>query len=422
MDTGVVDFYKNGVLYSGQSKTVTLGIQYFPFLAFGNVSQTGSINFGQNPTFSGNTTAGTFTDSNGKGLFKYQPPSGFLSLCEDNLPTPAISDPGKYFKTVLFRADGNARGITGVGFKPDLVWFKFRNAVDNHVLVDSVRGVGKRLFSDLTNAELDTPTSLMSFDDDGFSIGTNGSINTANRDLVVWCWRAGAGTTSTNTNGSITSVVSVNQDAGFSIVSFTAQTSGSSTVGHGLGKPPAFWIYKPRNNTTGWYVYHKSLGASAWLNFNTAAATTVNNAAWGGVNPTSSVFTHGSGLVNQGNIIMYCWAEIEGFSKFGSYVGNGNADGPFVYCNFSPAFVLIKRATGGTGNWAIFDNSRDSTNPVFGYLVAESSAVEERGTAVIDFTSNGFKIRNSWTTINSSGDTIIFAAFAQSPFSYSNSK
>jgi hypothetical protein len=383
-----------------------------------------SVNFGQNPTFGDEVTAGTFTDSNGKGLFKYQPPSGFLALCEDNLPTPAISDPGEHFKTVLFRADGNPRSIVGVGFTPDLVWFKYRNAADNHVLVDSVRGVGKRIFSDLTNAELDTPTSLMSFDYDGFSIGTHGSINTANRDLVVWCWRAGAGTTSTNTNGSITSVVSVNQDAGFSIVSYTG-TGSAGTVGHGLGKAPSFIIIKRRSGISDWAVYHKTIGTTGALLLNSTSATDTNRLPyWNDTVPTITTLGLGNGNnvnASSSNYIAYCWAEIEGFSKFGSYVGNGNADGPFIWTGFLPAWIMIKR-TAGAADWVIHDSSRTSTNPSDTILRPNTSDIDLTASSLnIDFLSNGFKIRNTNASYNNA-ETYIFAAFAQSPFQTANSK
>jgi hypothetical protein len=425
-------FAKNGTWgASGDPATGTnpvglaLSGTYLPAVSIGGAgASTGSINFGQNSTFSGNTTAGTFTDTNGKGLFKYQPPSGFLALCEDNLPTPVISDPGKYFKTVLYTGDGaSGRSIVGVGFTPDLVWIKSRTVGRDHRLQDSVRGFTNVLSSDLTSAEYGTG-DVSSTNNDGFSLLARDNQNVSGENYVAWCWRAGAGTTSTNTNGSITSVVSVNQDAGFSIVSYPGNGTDPSTIGHGLGKAPGLIIVKGRDNAFNWAIYHKSTTASNFLYLNSTSAAFASSAMWN-TNPTSSVFSVGNQTQNNSSTIRYiayCWAEIEGFSKFGSFVGNGSADGPFCWTGFTPAFVLIKRATGGAGNWAIFDNSRDSTNPVFGYLVAESSAVEERGTAVIDFTSNGFKIRNSWTTINSSGDTIIFAAFAQSPFAYSNSK
>jgi hypothetical protein len=257
-----------------------------------------TFNFGQNPTFSGNTTAGTFTDSNSKGLFKYQPPSGFLALCEDNLPTPAISDPGEYFRTVLYTGSQTARSIQGLGFKPDLVWIKARSEVSSNALYDSVRGPTLGLFSNRTDAEETDTNNLTSFDDDGFSLGTGYSstgVNGSGRTYVAWCWRAGAGTTSTNTNGSITSVVSVNQDAGFSIVSYTG-TSGA-TVGHGLGKTPEFYHCKKRSikqiGMCAHSVYHKSLGATnkCMVKFNGA---NTSSAYWNNTEPTSSLFSLGN--------------------------------------------------------------------------------------------------------------------------------
>jgi hypothetical protein len=383
-----------------------------------------SYNFGQNPTFSGNTTAGTFTDTNGKGLFKYQPPSGFLALCEDNLPTPAIANPGRHFRTVLYTGDGaSGRSITGIGFTPDLVWIKSRSNAYNHGLQDSVRGIGKVLYSNLTNTEDTGSVSLTSFDSNGFGIG-NDSWNGSGITYVAWCWKAGAGTTSTNTNGSITSVVSVNQDAGFSIVSYTGNAT-VSTVGHGLGKAPAFIIVKGRTNAVDWQGYHKSLGINytTFLNLTNASSNISNY--WGSSNPTSTNFGitgSYSGVNSNGvNYIAYCWAEIEGYSKFGSYNGNNSTDGVFVYTGHRPAFVMIKR-TDSTGNWVMHDNARNSTNPAKGYLLANSSGVEEAGSDILDFLSNGFKIRNTWTDINASGGTYIFAAFAESPFQTANSK
>ena len=388
-----------------------------------------SYNFGQNPSFSGNTTAGTYADTNGKGLFKYQPPSGFLALCEDNLPTPAIANPGRHFKTVLWTGDGNSgRSIVGVGFTPDLVWIKSRNVSLYHLLTNSVTGVDNTLSTNSTDAEsFSTERVLNSFDSDGFSLNADDGSgyygwNVSGQNMVAWCWKAGAGTTSTNTNGSITSVVSANQDAGFSIVSFT-MPSGTYTVGHGLGKTPKFIITKQRDGSGGWWTQHASIGAgTAYLDLSSTAAST--SLSWGGI-PNSSTFTINNSYAVAGQrVIAYCWAEIEGYSKFGSYVGNGSADGPFVYCGFKPAWVMIKR-TDSTDSWAIFDSSRDSTNPVERLLRAESTNIEATMTSLVsnpfgDLLSNGFKIRNT-STIDNVG-SYIFAAYAESPFQTANSK
>jgi len=412
--------------------------EYFPFVANQNtaVTKVNNLNFGQNPTFSGNTTAGTFTDSNGKGLFKYQPPSGFLALCEDNLPTPTISDPGKHFKTVLYTGDSNnGRSITGLGFKPDLVWLKGRTTAYNNLLVDSVRGAGNILFSDSTSGERGLGISLVnSFNSDGFGVNyfyetsSNASANGSSTNYVAWCWRAGAGTTSTNTDGSIPSVVSVNQDAGFSIVSYTSNGTSGATVGHNLNKTPSFIIVKMRSSqavgSADWAVYHKSLGATknVWLNATNGQNT--SSAYWNNTEPTSSVFSLGNDLdtnhTNGYNYIAYCWAEIEGFSKFGIYVGNGNADGPMVYTGGKPAFLMIKR-TDTTNDWVIKDSSRNSINPTNLDLYANTSQIEVLFNQ-IDFLSNGFKIRNTNASTNASGGTYIFACWMESPFTTANAK
>ncbi len=436
MNNGVLTWYKNGTQVQTQSGITS---SWMPAISQAQTNPYCTINFGQNPTFSGNTTTGTFTDSNGKGLFKYQPPSGFLALCEDNLPTPAISDPGKYFKTVLYTGDGNnARSIVGIGFTPDLVWIKDRSVAYNHILIDSVRGATYNLHSNNTNTEA-TATSdgvtygtVTSFGDNSISLskGSTGAwTNNNGENYVAWCWRAGAGTTSTNTNGSITSVVSVNQDAGFSIVSGLSGGSGASSYdsyGHGLGKTPSFIIVKNRDLVDYMYVYHKSISAGAYLILGTTnAAASAGSSIWGtSFGPNSTTLTvrqaSFSSAANQ-KLIFYCWAEIEGFSKFGSYVGNGSADGPFVYCGFKPAWVMIKRTDGGSENWIMFDNSRKSVNDGDQRaLFANITDIEGTGWP-IDFLSNGFKNRYTGST-NQSGATYIFAAWAESPFSYSNSK
>ena len=382
-----------------------------------------SYNFGQNPTFSGNITAGTYTDSNGKGLFKYQPPEGFLALCEDNLPTPAIKDPGEHFKTVLYTGDGNSgKSVDGVGFQPDFVWAKQRDEVRYNSIYDSVRGPDLLLRSDNTAGDVDAAgTGLLSFDTDGFSVGIDNGINKSGNPFVAWCWKAG-GPAVTNTDGSITSQVSANQTAGFSIVTAT-MVSGVKTIGHGLEKTPKFIITKQTNGTTGWYCYHSALGATKNIRLDLSNVEATSSSIWNDTEPTSSVFTMGSGFGNSESYVAYCWSEIEGFSKFGSYTGNGDADGPFVYCGFKPAFLLLKIASpaGQERDWHIYDSARNSTNPV-GLNLRPSTTSSEINEPGIDFLSNGFKIRENYVFSNYSTGTIIFAAFAESPFKYANSK
>jgi hypothetical protein len=340
---------------------------------------------------------------------------------------------------VLWTGDGNSgRSIVGVGFTPDLVWVKNRTTSGvSHLLYDSVRGTGsgRALSSSLTDAEgisvvYGTDAGYgyvtgLSFD--GFSVNSGSTnanyVNQSNNTYVAWCWRAGAGTTSTNTNGSITSVVSVNQDAGFSIVSYTGNGSNPTTVGHGLGKAPKFIIFKRRNSAVNWFVYHGFNSSGAFEGLNTTNAYNGALALFNQTSPTSTVINLGNTDSNAsgGTYIAYCWAEIEGFSKFGSYVGNGNADGPFVYCGFKPAFVMIKRSDGGSENWIMFDNSRKSVNDGDQRaLFANTSDIEGTGWP-IDFLSNGFKNRYTGST-NQSGATYIFAAWAESPFQTANSK
>ena len=388
-----------------------------------------SINFGQNPTFSGTVTAGTYTDSNGKGLFKYAPPTGFLALCEDNLPTPAIANPGDHFKTVLWTGDGNSgRSITGLGFQPDFVWYKWRSSADSHGLFDSVRGATKRLRSNGTDVE-STTSGLISFDSDGFSLGTDSSGNLSGGIYVAWCWKAG-GAAVTNTDGALTSQVSVNQDAGFSIATYTTPDGAATTFGHGLGKKPAFALFKARNNSGNWAVYHQSLGTNT-IRLSTTGPQDTSADAFNSTAPTDTLMYLGTWAGTNGtniNWVGYLWAEIEGFSKFGSYEGNGNADGPFVYCGFKPAWVMVKNTDTGSTLWLIADSSRFSTNPINSYLHAESFADEygplngDSAYNWIDFLSNGFKLRQTGDSLNRNGETIIFAAFAESPFQTANAK
>ena len=444
-NVGIISFFADGVNQTNGTITGinTLSEYHLPecFTYNDGVSNTFSWNFGQNPTFSGNTTAGTFTDSNGKGLFKYQPPSGFLALCEDNLPTPAIANPDRHFKTVLYTGDGNSgRSIVGVGFTPDLVWIKSRNAALYHLLTNSVTGVDNTLSTNTTDAEsFSTERVLNSFDSDGFSLNADDGSgyygwNVSGQNYVAWCWRAGAGTTSTNTNGSVTSVVSVNQDAGFSIVSYTG-TGAQGTLGHGLGRTPKFIVMKRRNSTNNWSVYHSSLGLSHttypnWLYLNLTSAeqnsaSSANHPLY--QRPSDSLIYLNTGTSESTNVststyVAYCWAEIEGFSKAFSYVGNGSADGPMIYLGLKPALIIIKR-TDNVGNWQIYDSSRMSTNPNNGVLFPNLSNVEGTGSAYdIDFLSNGFKLRSTDTDRNASGSTYVGFAWAESPFQTANSK
>jgi len=313
---------------------------------------------------------------------------------------------------------------------------KSRSIVQNHQLYDSVRGFGggKGLSADESRVEgdiggfSDTDYGFVSAaDDNGFSVlathSTGSWVNNTGVTYVAWCWKAGGAAVS-NTDGTTTSQVSVNQTAGFSIVSYTG-TGANATVGHGLGKAPDFIIIKGRNFADNWACFHTSIGNTYKLRLNsTSGQLGPNGNYWNITDPTSTVFTVGiDNELNQNTKthIAYCWAEIEGFSKFGSFIGNQVDDGPFVYCGFKPAFIMFRNAS-ASGNWVMSDSSRDSSNPVFGYQVAEGNGIEERGNALFDSLSNGFKIRNAWTSFNGNTNTIIFMAFAESPFQTANAK
>ena len=336
------------------------------------------------------------------------------------MPTPTIGATsatlaGKYFNTVLYTGNGTTQTIGGVGFQPDFVWYKSRSsAVYNHGLFDSVRGVTKQLFSNSTAAEA-TYSGVTAFDSGGFTVGSDVGGNESAGTMVAWNWRASNATAVTNTSGSITSSVSASPTSGFSVVTYTNASSG--TVGHGLGVAPAMVIYKDRTNVTNWIVLHQSLAnmSSSFLVLNLTNAVATLGTALGG-SPTSSVIYTNTDIIQNGAAsVAYCFAPIAGYSAFGSYTGNGSADGPFVHLGFRPAFWILKR-TDTTGEWFVFDSARDTYNAVGNYLKPYGSAAEA-SFASVDFLSNGFKIRQAG--FSSNGGTFIYMAFASNPFKYS---
>ncbi len=550
LDAGTLTFYKNnssqGTAYSSISGT-------FSPVFSGQNGTTYVVNFGQDSTFTGAISSGGNTDANGKGDFKYAPPSGHKALCSANLPDPTILFPNKHFDTVLYTGDGSSsRTFSNVlQFQPDWIWLKIRSAAYAHLLYDAVRGAGSlKAISSSTAGTEGSPADnstygfLSSFDANGFTV-TNGSAagtftNTSSATYVAWNWNAGntdsktyavkvhnfsgnnryifddfqteavtldlaeggtyifnmddasnashpfsigtaangtvytsgityfldgvsktysdytlgfaAATTrrlhitvpasapvlyywcsvhsgmggqintnstlgSSNFDGSLQATVKANTTAGFSIGTYTAQSSGSATVGHGLAIAPDVVITKSRTVTSNWYIYHKDIGQDGWILFTNGAATTSNSAVWNPA-PTSSVFTYGSGLVNQGNIVFYAFSEVAGYSKFGSYTGNGSTDGTFVFTGFRPAFILWKPSTQAATNWVMVDNKRDTFNVVDAYLLADvgnNVSGAEGDLDLVDFLSNGFKLRQV-SGNNESGQTIIYLAFAESPF------
>ncbi len=327
-----------------------------------------------------------------------------------------INKPGEYFNTKLYTGNGGTNTITGVGFQPDWVWVKNRDiGTDAPTIYDAVRGATKRLQTSSTGAESTKTNGLTAFGSDGYTAGSASAINANGSNIVSWNW-LGANGTAANTDGSISSTVSANTTSGFSIVSYTG-TGSNATVGHGLGSAPKVIIAKTLNDIEDWGVYHQSIGAGNFLRLNTTDASSSATTVWNNTTPTNSVFSLGtSGLANQNNInmIAYCFAEKKGFSKFGSYIGNGNnANGPFVYTGFKPAFVIFKR-TSGTGNWQLLDNKRLGYNPLNNTLYPNTT-VSEQDEGDIYLYSNGFQLRGTGTDGNGSGSTYIYMAFAEQP-------
>ena len=327
-----------------------------------------------------------------------------------------IDNGEEHFNTVTYTGTGSSRSITGLEFGPDWVWIKRRNGAYSHYLYDSTRGTGKQLYAEKTDAEATDNTEVTAFNSDGFSLGSGSGTNENTNTQVAWCWKANGGTTSTNNDGSTASTVQANTTAGFSIVTFSRSAGGTITVGHGLGKKPDWIIVKSRQTSNNWVVTHKSLGTEMqdyYMILNGTDASSNSNDIFGG-EPTSSVFSTTNNVASNDNQVAYCFTEIKGYSKFGSYIGNGSSNGTFVYTGFKPAFFLIK-SIDGAKNWHIIDNKRNTVNPVNLYLNPNNTDAD--GTFVFgDFVSNGFKIRGDGNTFNNNDENYIYMAFAEHPF------
>jgi hypothetical protein len=412
-DSGKVYIHKNGTwLNSGNPVSGT--------------GQIATVTPSRNWRFGASTYNSTINANFGQRPFKYTPPTGYKKLNTYNLPDSTIKDGSQYFNTVLYTGNGTSQDITGVGFTPDLVWHKGRSVAYFHGVVDSVRGDSNVMFTNATNAE-QNPGDQLDIITDGFTT-TYRSANLANNQsgqtYVAWNWRASDSTAVSNTDGTITSTVSANPTSGFSVVTYTGNATAGATIGHGLGSAPDMIIIKDRDTVDNWAVYHSSLGggnASLFLESTTAVNTSLN--MWNSTAPSSSVITLGDrDEVNRATAhVAYCFADVEGFSKFGSYTGNGSTDGPFVYTGFRPAFVLFK-VTSATDSWIIHDTTRDTYNVASKNLYPNGSFAEDSNATnrATDFLSNGFKIRSgSYVGMNQSGATYIYMAFAENPFKQS---
>jgi len=425
-----LQYYKNGSAL-GSATTYTNEEEFLFVIVYNNTggNKTVTCNFGQDSSFAGNKTPQGNTDDNGYGDFYYAPPSGYLALCTANLPDPVASidpaqdgSPQDHFNTVLWTGNSSTQAITGVGFQPDAVWIKGRNdGTYNHQLNDAVRGADNTLLPNTTTAEADY-NSFTSFDSDGFTLPSALGTNVTGTTYVAWNWKADNTSGSSNTDGSITSTVSANTDAGFSIVSYHGSET-NSTIGHGLNSAPEVIITKDRSTTFGWGVYHKSMGAGNIIYLHSTSPQDANTTVWQNTTPSSSVFYVGNTTYanSDRDYIAYCFHSVDGFSKFGSYTGNGSSDGTFIYTGFTPAWVLFKRSS-ISGEWFIYDSTRDTVQPIDSWLWAHSSNAETTSSSYkVDFLSNGFKMRYS-STINSSGYTYIYMAFAENPFKYANAR
>ena len=418
-------------------------------------TNTFTVNFGQNPSFCGQITPGTFVDESGHGTFKYEPPAGHLALCTANMPEPAIPNPTDHFQIVLYEGDNTKARKINTRFRPDMIWFKSRNTQVSHVICDWTRGTYSHLNPNSTGAESGTSGTpyLRSFDADGFTLsdGANSGGNTSGRTYVAYCWRAGGNSANFNidgkgydslddmpielgytTNGITINKMSVNTKAGFSIVNYTGGPNGTSDkIPHGLGKKPA-WVWQKRLSSGHWIMkHHKQPSNHVLLNavtndeYNAATEFTgggiadldgATNETY--VSPLAGTSSAGNVNTNNQDCMAYIWCEVPGFSKFGIYHGDGNSDGIFVYTDFRPAFVMIKNPT-TSDEWRIYDAARSPMSEANDYITM-SDAAENTTSHPIEFKSNGFKCQGNADVINDPATKLYYFAFAEAPFKYGN--
>ena len=424
MDDGTLTFYKNNAT-QGEAATGLTGT-YLPAFSPQTSSSTFVINFGQDSSFAGYETAQGNQDSNGIGDFYYEPPADHLALCSSNLPSPEIALPTDHFNTQLWTGTGSGQTFSNFTFQPDFLWFKQRNGTSSHALFDSVRGVNSGLDSGSNVAENTAASAsqdLVSFDDDGFTTGTPsqyGSLGSSTNTIVTWSWKGdGVAGGTLNEDGDTDSYVNVNTAAGFSIVKVTFPDALDHTFGHGLSQAPELVIGKDVEATALWWVYSKPTGNTKYLELNTNVAASDAYEAWQDSTPSASlIYITGGVYGTDEEFINYCFHSVEGYSKVGSYDGNYDADGPFVYTGFKPAYVLIK-VTDTADNWVIHDSARGPYNANEPELRPNTSDAEAASSdTAVDFLSNGFKLRNSDTGYNRSYNYIYYAV-ASIPFKYS---
>lgn len=417
MDAGTVKFYKNNTLiytFNMSGSSNDWSIAYFGWNAGQTSSRTAIQNFGQDSSFAGNKTRQNNADENGYGDFYYTPPTGYLALCTQNLPDPTFdprvgASPQDHFSVDLDADGSGALTAAQAVFPTGIWWLKNRTTTGNsdHLLVDSARGSTLELNPNAASAE-------STYSDPGGS-------------SVAWSWKAASAVSGTTTgSGTLKSYSGyANATAGVSVITYEGNGTAGHQIPHHLGAAPSVVVVKSQDEgTRNWIVYHANTGASPeteHMVLNGTAAVASSSTAWNNTAPSASVVTLGSyAHVNNNtyNNIMYAFAEKNGFSKFGVYQGNFNADGPFVYLGFRPAFVMIKSTGGTTGKWCIFDAERDGYNPDNDALHVYPTAAEDT-TDQLDILSNGFKIRGTGTDVNNSAYEYIYMAFAEQPFKYS---
>ena len=452
LDNGTYIIYKNGSSLGTAATGIDTSFTYF---AAGGV-QGGTIssfdvtwNFGQDSTFGGAVSAGGNSDGNGFGDFKYSVPSGYLACSTANLSVSDDIDPAqtdddfgeKLFSPLLYTGNGsNAHSITGLGFKPDIVWLKKRSSIGGHQIFDSSRGVHKLVSSDNDNLEYDASTTLQVFGSDGFTLGTSAAINGSSANLVAWCWRLNGGVTASNSEGDISSTTQASDKTGCSVVLYTGNGSQGQSIGHGLTKAPEMVWFKNRSNTTvggvnmDWIValststgspFASLSGSNQTLELNNGDAYKGKYRTDGNFTPTTSTFSvpnNGNAPywfnASSNNYVAYCWHSVEGFSKFGFYTGNANDDGPFIYTGFRPAMVFLKNTAQSSSEWSVHDSARNTFNPVDKELFWNGQDAEGTGKNV-DFLSNGFKIRKNTGAMNNEVQSL-FGAWGSTPFKYNN--
>ena len=430
---------------TGANPIMTLDLTNYKWQPYmGYAGSAVHFNFGQDPTFNGNETAPdpVKQDANSVGRFLYDVPTNCLALCSSNMVDPAIIESKKHFDVLLYTGTGNDNeDISGLNFQPDWVWKKSRTENVRNTLTDSSRGVGKDLFSDLDGQESNDTNGIKAFNSDGFRLGTSTNHNVLNKTYVAWCWKANGGTTTTNdasstSIGNLDSVIQANTTAGFSIVTYTGQDA-ATTIAHGLGKKPAWIIVKQRtDNSTEWIVGHHELasdafGSSKFLKLEENSAEFTNTAVFNATPTTTAIQLTTQTAANltaaSKDFVAYCFAEIDGFSKFGGYnarsgsgEGNDGEDGTFIFTGFRPAWIMIKYT--GSGEWTIRDRARDPDNPTENVLRANSFGTEQTPYS-IDFVANGFKCRqHSGYHDHPAGGDFVYMAFAEQPFKYANAR